>query len=54
MSTLEFDKELKETCGLGDKIIDNQKFKDIEKILDDVEERRKSEELNQVKSRTTS
>lgn len=37
MATNEFTKELKITCELGDKIIEDVKFKEIEKILDDVD-----------------
>ncbi len=37
ISGSEFERELEVACELGDKIIDDQKFKDIEKIIDDAE-----------------
>lgn len=38
MSNEEFEKELKEVCEIGDKIIDDKKFQRIEKIIDSSDE----------------
>lgn len=45
ISTDDFEKELKATCELGDRITDDEKFKKIESILDGVETHHLSSEF---------
>lgn len=43
ISNMEFDNDLKITCELGNKIIADEKFKKIETVLDELEDRQKKE-----------
>lgn len=46
ISEEKFDKELREVCKLGDQIINDDEFQRIEKILDEVEQRREQRKNN--------
>lgn len=46
IATTEFEKEMRQTCDLGDKIIDNPKFQEIEDILDSIEQDIENQKVN--------